>query len=811
MSAEGAHRTTVALAADKLYRRADVSALEFATTAELTPMDRLAGQDRARDALRLGTRIGAPGFNIFAIGSSGTRIQRSIKNLLEAAAAERPPASDWVYVNNFVTPHRPTAIRLPRGKAPVFQKVMHHLIDDLKADLPGVFESESYQTRRGTIDEAIRAKGDGAFATLREKATARDIIILRTPTGFAMAPGAKGEVVPPETFNTWPEEQRRTVEAAIHDLEHDLEQTLRGIPRLDKERRDAIRALDQETARFAVGQSIEEARAGLIDLPMVLPHLDAAREDLVQNVHLFIGPQPGAEDQQERPVAGTPFDRYEVNVFVTPGDGDTTAPIIDEAHPTLSNLCGRVEHLAVQGALVTNFRLIRAGSLHRANGGMIMLDARNLLVEPLSWPALKRALLRREVVIEDAAHLMGFSTILSLEPDPIPLDIKVILYGERTLYYMLAEADPDFSQYFKVLADFDDETDRSAEGEVMFARLIAATAAREALPPLDRDAVCRVIEQASRVAEDSSKLTLATETIRDLLVEAGYWSGDAGRATITRTDVDRAIAEQIRRASRVRERTAEMILRDIALIDTFGSRVGQINGLSVMSLGGFAFGRPTRITCRVHPGAGRILDIEREVKLGGALHSKGVLILSGFISGRYAIDTPISLMASLVFEQSYGGVDGDSASSTELYALLSALAEVPLRQDLAVTGSVNQHGEVQAIGGVNDKIEGYFEICLARGLTGGQGVMIPASNVQHLMLRDDVVKACAAGRFAVYPIVSIDQGIELLTGMKAGQRGADGVYSEGTINRKVEDRLKQFAKSRRSHEDDAAKPSEVPN
>ena len=776
----------IPLTADRLYRRADLSAIPFATTAELVPMDRLAGQDRARDALTLGTRIAAPGFNIFAIGSSGARIQRSIKSLLAAAAAERPAASDWVYVYNFAVPHRPTAIRLPRGKAPVFGRAMHHLIDDLKAALPGAFESESYQTHRGAIDEGIRTKGDAAFSAVRDKALARDIVILRTPTGFAMAPAQNGEVVPPETFNTWPEEQRHAVEAAIHDLEHELELTLRGVPRLNKERRDAVRALDQETARFAVGQSMDEARASLADLPMVLAHLDAMREDLVQNVHLFIAQPTGQDEPPAPPVAGTQFDRYEVNVFVTPEGEDGTAPVVDEAHPTLTNLVGRVEHLAVQGALITNFRLIRPGSLHRANGGTIMLDARNLLTEPLSWPALKRALLRREVTIEDASRLMGFSTTLSLEPDPIPLDIKVVLYGERQLYYMLADADPDFAQYFKVLADFDDDTERSADSEAMLARLIAATAARESLGALDRDAVARVVEYASRVTEDAGKLTLATETIRDLLVEAAHYASDV----IGRADVDRAIDEQIRRASRMRERSAEMILRDIALIDTTGARVGQINGLSVMSLGGFAFGRPTRITCRVHPGAGRILDIEREVKTGGPSHSKGVLILSGFLAGRYSQDTPISVSASLVFEQSYGGVDGDSASSTELYALLSALADAPLRQDLAVTGSVNQHGQVQAIGGVNDKIEGYFEICRARGLTGTQGVMIPVSNVQHLMLRAEVVAACAAGQFAIYPIETIDQGIELLTGLPAAE-----------INQKVENRLRIFAIARRSQDD----------
>lgn len=575
------------LAPDRLYRKADLSTLPFETTAALDHTDRLAGQDRARDALRLGMRIGAPGFNVFAVGSSGARIQRSIKSLLEVAAAERPPAPDWVYVNNFAAPHRPTAIQLPRGTAPVFADAMHHLIDDLKAALPGVFESESYQSRRGAIDEAIRTKGDAAFSALRDKALQRNIVIVRTPTGFGMAPAKDGDVIPPETFNAWPAEQRKAVEDAIHDLEHDLEQTLRAIPRLDKERRDAIRALDQETARFAVGQSIDDAREKLAHLPMVLGHLDAVRDDLVQNVHLFIAPQ-----QQS-------------------------------------------------------------------------------------------------------------------------------------------------------------------------------------------------------AGEDANKLTLITETVRDLLVEAAYYADEAKRATIVRADIDLAIEAQIRRASRIRELSAEMILRDIALIDTSGTKVGQINGLSVMSLGGFSFGRPTRITCRVHPGAGRILDIEREVKTGGPSHSKGVLILSGYLAGRYSLDTPISISASLVFEQSYGGVDGDSASSTELYALLSALAEATLRQDLAVTGSVNQHGEVQAIGGVNDKIEGYFEICKARGLTGQQGVMIPASNVQHLMLRAEVVEACAAGRFAIYPIATIAEGIELLTGLPSAE-----------IDAAVEARLKAFARARRSHDED---------
>jgi predicted ATP-dependent protease len=806
---EPPHPSTVpvsALPASRLYRAAELAGLGFATTADLAPLDGLVGQARASEALRFGTHIGAHGFNIFAIGTSGAGVQRSVKALLEKAATERPGAADWVYVNNFVDPRRPTAIVLPSRRAPAFQKVMRALIEDLKAAIPAVFESENYQTRHSAIEEAVRSKGETAFSALRDKALAKSISILRTPMGFAMAPTQNGEVVPPDQFNTWPEEKRHETEAAIRELEKELEQTLRGIPRLEKERRDAVRALDRETASFAISQSIEEAKGQMRDLPAVLAHLDTVRDDLVDNVYLFVSPQAAGEDAAGAAPArpGSPFDRYEVNVLVTPIDHEAGAPVVEELHPTLSNLVGRIEHLSEQGVLVTNFRLIRAGALHRANGGTIMLDARSLLLEPFSWQALKRALSQREVAIEDIARFAGFATTVSLEPDPIPLDIKVILYGERILYYMLAAADPDFAQHFKVLADFDDEIDRSADSEAMLARIIGALAGREGLKPFDREAVARLIEQAARLADDQGKLTLGTEKIRDLLVEAAFWAGDAKREVVNRADVDRAIDEQVRRAARVRERSAEMILRDIALIDTAGSRVGQINGLSVMSLGDFAFGRPTRITCRVRPGAGRILDIEREVELGGPLHSKGVLILSGFLAGRYAMDAPISLSASLVFEQSYGGVDGDSASSTELYALLSALAEAPLRQELAVTGSVNQLGEVQAIGGVNEKIEGYFEICQSRGLTGTQGVMIPQANVQHLMLRADVVAACSDGRFAIYPVRTIDQGIALLTGRVAGERGADGTYPEGSINRAVEDRLRGFAKSRRALAGDGA-------
>jgi predicted ATP-dependent protease len=785
---------TSPLPPDRLYRQTNIAELRFETTRELAPLREFADQPRAHEAIRFGTEMAVRGFNIFAIGTNGARIQGSVRALLQDAANNRPKPSDWVYVNNFETPHRPVAMALPSGRAPALDKAVEHLIDDLKVSLPAAFESEDYQKRRSSIEQDIRSRNERAFTALRDKATAKGIAILRTPMGFTMAPMKDGQVVQPAEFTAWPPERQQEVQTAVEELEKELEETLRGLPRLERAQRDAVRSLDRETARFAIAQPIEECKAQFADLPKVVRHLEAIHADILENVALFIAPQPAGEEAAARP--GGLFDRYEINVFVTAADGEAGAPVIEEVHPTLSNLVGRIEHLAVQGALVTNFRLIKPGSLHRANGGALMIDLRNLLAEPLSWAALKRALLRQEIVIEDAARFMGMTTTVTLEPDAIPLDAKVVLFGDRMLYYQLVSLDPDTAQHFKVLADYDDDIDRSPASEAMIARLIGSIAANAGLLPLDRGGVARVIEHAARLADDAGKLTLLVESIHDLVAEASHCSQQSGRDVVTHDCVEQAIAQQRRRASRVEERGREMILRDIALIETTGSSVGQVNGLSVMALAGHAFGRPTRITARVRPGTGRIVDIEREVELGGPLHSKGVLILSGFLAGRYALDVPMSLYASLVFEQSYGGVEGDSASSAELYSLLSALADLPLRQDLAVTGSVNQHGTVQAIGGVNEKIEGFFDVCAARGLSGSQGVLIPFANAQHLMLRADVVEACAAGRFSVYPVRTIDDGIRLLTGREAGERGADGLYPKDSVNRLVEDRLAAFAKVR---------------
>ena len=785
------------LRAEQLYRATDLSRLKFVTTAELEPIDGMVGQARALEAIRFGTQVGKAGFNLFVIGPNGARMQDAVKALLAEDARGKPSPSDWVYVNNFIDAERPIAIELPPGRARTFHDAMHKLIDDLKSALPAVFQSEDYQTRRGAIDESFQKKQGEAFSALRDKAAEKDIVLLRTPLGFALAPAKDGQVVPPEEFTTWPEARRHEIRATIEALEKDLEHIIHQLPQWETQRRDEVRQLNRDTAKYAVDQLIEDAKAPFKDLPRVVQHIETVRADLVENVGIFVvkGEDDESETSEFRP--RNPFDRYEVNVLVTQ-DGDKQAPIVEELHPALANLIGRIEYIPLRGALVTNFRLIKAGAVHRANGGYLLLDARSVLLEPFSWAALKRMLRQGKIAIEDIGRFLGFTSTVSLEPDPIPLNVKVILFGDRLLYFLLAAFDPELAEHFKVLADFENDLSRTPENEAVLARLVASLARRDALNALDRDAVALVLEHAARLAEHASKLSLVVEQLREILIEADFCARDVKRSVITRADVDSALAARIRRAARLRDRTQEAIFEKVALIDTAGTQIGQINGLSVTELGGFSFGRPTRITCQVRPGSGKVVDIEREVELGGPVHSKGVLILSGFLAGRYALDTPMSLFASLVFEQSYGGVEGDSASSAELYALLSALADVPLRQDLAVTGSVNQHGEIQAIGGVNEKIEGFFDICTKRGLTGTQGVLIPQANVQHLMLRKDVIDACAAGQFAVYPIVTINEGIALLSGLTAGERDACGLYLPDSVNRRVEDRLRAFASIRRS-------------
>jgi lon-related putative ATP-dependent protease len=781
-----------ALSAAELCRGCDPAQFPFATTEELEDYSEPLGQARAVEAIRFGVGIRRDGFNLYAMGPEGVGRHTIVRRLLEGEAGGAPVPSEWCYVFNFDAPHRPRALELPAGRASQLMGDMARLVEDLRTGIAAAFETDEYRTRRKEIESDFEERQEQAINAIGEKARGQGVALLRTPAGFAFAPFAKGEVLKPEEFHRLPEEERARIEQSIVALQGELERVIHEVPKWRREAQRKLRELNRLVARTAINSLIEDLKQEYADLPEVVAHLARVQEDVLDHAHYFQQPKEGEQPPtlfgiplpQLEP-GESPLGRYQVNVLVECA-GARGAPVVYEDNPTHQNLVGRIEHMAQMGTLVTDFTRIRAGALHRANGGYLILDALKVLTHPFAWDALKRALRSREIRIESLAQTFGLISTVSLEPEPVPLDVKVVLVGERLFYYLLHGYDPEFGELFKVAADFEDEMDRAPETDLLCARMIAAIARREKLRPLDRGAVARVIEEASRSVSDAEKLSTRIEGMADLLREADHWAGVAGRAVATAEDVRRAVEAAERRSSRVRERLREEVLRGTLLVDTQGERVGQVNGLAVMQLGGFAFGHPQRITARVRLGGGKVVDIERESELGGPIHSKGVLILSGYLSGRYAARMPLQLSASLVFEQSYGGVEGDSASSAELYALLSALAGAPVRQSLAVTGSVNQHGDVQAIGGVNEKIEGFFEVCKARGLNGEHGVLIPAANVKHLMLRREVVEAVAAGKFAVYPVATVDEGIEILTGTPAE-----------AINRQVEQRLADFAERAR--------------
>lgn len=792
--------THAPLPAELLHRRCDPSLLPFETTAELGDIAGPVGQQRAVEAVRFGIGIRAEGYNLFALGPTGTGKSSIVRHFLAQAAERQPVPDDWCYVNNFAEAHRPRALRLPAGRAPAFRKDMERLVEELRIAIPAAFEGDEYRNRRQAIEEGFKNQQESSFGDIQRRASERDIALIRTPLGLALAPVKDGEVVSPEDFKKLPEERQGELKHAMEELQKELEATIKLVPRWEREHREKIRALDEEVTNDAVGHLVDELMERYRDCPAVGGYLEAVRADVAENYGAFL-PQ-GGEERPAMParMAAEPerdFRRYRVNVLVSNGEMKG-APVVGEDHPTQPNLVGRIEHIAQYGALVTDFNLIKAGCLHRANGGYLVLDARKLLMQPFSWEELKRTLQAREIRIESPAQTLGLLSTVSLEPEPIPLDVKVVLIGDPMLYYLLNAHDPDFAELFKVAADFDYRMDRDGDTVLDYARLMGMVARQEGLRPLARDAVARMIEHAARLAEDAEKLTTHMASITDLVREADYWAAQAQAPVIAGEHVRRAIDAQVYRSDRIRQHVQEEIARGTLLIDTAGAVVGQINALSVLQIGRFAFGRPTRVTCRVRIGKGEVVDIEREVQLGGPLHSKGVMILSSFLSSRFAAEAPLSLAASLVFEQSYGGVDGDSASSTELYALLSALAEAPIRQSLAVTGSVNQHGRVQAIGGVNEKIEGFFDVCQARGLDGSHGVLIPASNVKHLMLRPDVVAAAENGLFKIYAVETVDQGIEILTGVPAGEKDERGEYPVGSLNRRVAARLAALARKARA-------------
>ena len=800
---------------DALRTPCTPASLNFATTADLADLQDFIGQARARQAVDLGVRMRHPGYNIFAFGPAGTGKLTLVRRHVEQQAAQEPAPSDWCYVNNFAAPSKPHVLELPPGMGRQLRTDMLRFTEELRTSLSAALEGEEVQMRRQRLGAEFGARQEATLKAVQEQARAQGLALLHADDGFTFAAIKDDAVLPDEEFAKLPDEEQERYRALVEPLQEELRRVMFKVPAMEREFRQRARELHEEIVSRTLNLVLDDLLERYANQPNVIVWLESLQTDVVEHMLDLMG--GGEQAREEGDGGASPMQaflsgrasprRYQVNVLVDSGatadsvalDGAaaTGAPVVYESNPTYLNLTGRIEHLAQMGTLSTDFMLIKAGCLHRANGGYLILDAQKVITSPASWEGLKRALQFREVRIESPAEMLSLTATISLEPEPVPLNVKVILLGDAAVYYALAEHDPDFSELFKVSADFDDELERTPESEALVARLVATMARADGLRPFTRDAVARLIEQSARWAEDAQRLSARISELKGLMQEADYWATHARCEVVEAAHVQDALDARHFRLNRMEERLREDVLRGSMLIKTEGARIGQINALSVMQMGRFEFGHPTRVTATVRQGSGEIVDIEREVDMGGPIHSKGVLILTSYLRAHYLPEEPFSLAASLVFEQNYGGVEGDSAATSELYALLSAVARVPLRQDIGVTGSVNQLGEVQAVGGLNEKIEGFYDLCAARGLTGTQGVMIPAANVQHLMVRHDVIDAVRAGKFAIYAVSTINEGIEVLTGMVAGEPNKVGAYPRKSFNRMVTDRLQALAEARK--------------
>jgi peptidase S16 lon domain protein len=791
------------LTSEQLYRKCDAAKFDFTTTADLEERLSALGQDRAICAVELGINIKSRGYNLFCLGPEGTGKTSLVKRILEKEGKQRPTPDDWAYVYNFDEPHKPIAVNFPAGAAAGFAKDMEEFAYAMEHDLPEAVKNELYEEQLSVIREKYQEKRNDYVKVLQKKAKGKKVSLLHMPMGVVVAPMKNGEIISPDVFDTLSDDEKNEIMADLNAMQEEIAQHQDDAPGWEEKQTEEIKKLQEKLVKDAIKKPINDIKQKYRGNKKVAEYLKAVQNYILENIPSFVPnyDQDSKPQTEEEPMAGLlsqlknqqeedKYSKFKVNVVVK-NVPDSGAPIVLLDHPTQGNLVGKVERIQQFGALITDFTLIKGGALHRANGGFLLIDARKLLLQPYSWDSLKRALASKEIKIEAPSEDTSFSTI-SLDPQPIPLDVKVVMTGDAELYDLLSERDPDFSDYFKVEADFGMIIDRTDENEVEYAKLIGSLTKKKNLRSLNKQAVARVIEYSSRLADDSEKLTAHVSSIGDLLKEADYWARKSKASQIGKNHVDQAIKSQIYRSDRVNRAMLEQIDKGTILLDVKGERVGQINGLVVYNFTRNSFGKPTRITTQVRLGRGEFINIEREVAMSGPIHSKGVLILQALIANRFAKRSPLSLSASIVFEQSYGGVDGDSASSTEYYCMLSAIANLPIKQSLAVTGSINQFGEIQPIGGVNEKIEGFFEVCKYNGLTGKQGVIVPRTNVVNLMLREDVLEAVENGQFSIYAIDDVDDGIELLTGIPAGKADKRGRFPKGTVNYMVQQSLEEY-------------------
>ena len=741
----------------ELHKSSDVTGLTFGRSDELLETVERTGQARAAEAIRFGITTNSDGYNVFIMGPAGSHRHALAENMLAEEAATRPVPDDWCYVNNFAEPERPRALRFPAGRGIAFRDDMRTLIDDMRIAIPATFESEDYRNQLKAIEEETDKEMQTLWQSLDELAGQENIGVMRTPDGYVLAPLKDGKVIGDKDFEKLPEPEQQKIKAAIDRLGQELAKRIEQLPQLRKNAYERIKSLNREFTAHAVGLLLKALKASYSSMPQVVDYLDEVEKDIIENADEFRESEPSPLPFLSRDSTRL-FSRYEVNLVVN-NEKAGAAPVQYEPNPSYTNVVGNIEHRAELGALVTDFSMVRCGALQRANGGFLILDIERILQRPFVWEALKQAMLEKKVRIESPAEMYGLTGTTTLRPEEIPLHVKIVLIGQRWLYYLLSEYDSEFSELCRVVADIDDEMPRNEANVRDFVLLAAGRIRALELLPFSRGALLRITDEGSRLAEDSERITTHLRSLDDLLIQSDHWARRRDAATVETDDVLRALEERIKRLNRVQTRIIEAIERNTLLIDTAGERVGQVNGLSIVGLGDFRFGHPVRITATTRIGNGDVVDIEREVELGGAIHSKGVMILSSALSARYSPDMPLSMAASVVFEQSYSAVE--------------------------------------AIGGVNEKIEGFYEVCRSRGLDGSHGVVIPRDNVKHLMLREDVVKAVEEQRFHIYAVSHIDEAVEILTGPEAGRRGDDGQFPAGSVNQKVEAQLVDYACKRR--------------
>jgi len=782
----------------ELRHTCDPAEFPFKTTDELKPREEVIGQARAVSAIEFGLSIKNHGYNIFVSGIPGTGRNTIVKSIVKRISLGRPAPEDWCYINNFKDPDRPLSVKLGPGKGRELQRDMEKFIELMLGEIPKVFESKEYEEQKTRVQEELERAKEVLFEDTGRTTKELGFQLTVTRTGIVKVPLFKGKPLQSEDLERLSAEQRLEMDDREKKVDTEIRDFLSKARQLDKEARERIHELNRKVAHFAMGHQLDDLKEKYLANPRIPDYLSDVEEDILGNLKEFLGQTPELPFHIEGMDRASFLERYRVNVLV---DNAATrgGPVVEEANPTYNNLVGRIERKMRLGVVFTNFMMIKTGSVLQANGGYLIMNALDVLRNPFSWDALKRIIKKNEVKIEDIGELYGIATA-GIKPEPIPISLKIIMLGSPWLYYLLYYYDEDFRSIFKVKSDFDTQMGGTAEDKERYANFIGAMAVEEKLLPFSREAVAEVIDYAARLAEKKGKLSLRFSDISDIVREASFWAGRDGKRTVEAGHVDTALDEKVYRANLLEERIQELLTDGTIMVDVAGSVTGQVNGLSVYDLGDFSFGKPSRITARAYLGKAGVVDIEREAKLSGRIYNKGVLILSHYLGGTYAQDKALSLSASLAFEQSYGEVEGDSASTAELVAILSAITGVPLRQDLAITGSINQKGEVQPIGGVNEKIEGFFAVCKAKGLTGSQGVVIPKINVKNLMIRKEVLQAVKAGTFQVYAVSTVDDAVSILTGMNAGERRTDGAWPEGTFNFLVDKRLKEMAKKLKADE-----------